>query len=70
MLRKAPPNESPVTAINAETRIARVGRDLGDALRAVILENAAFAQQTTHLLVLTVWGVVCFVLALKYFRWT
>ena len=42
-----------------------------DALRAVILEGASLAsrQVVTELAILTAWGVVPFVIALKIFRW-
>jgi ABC-type multidrug transport system permease subunit len=42
-----------------------------DALRAVILEGASLAssQVVTELAILTVWGIVPFVIALKIFRW-
>ena len=42
-----------------------------DALRAVILEGAPLAssQVVTELAILTVWGIVPFVIALKIFRW-
>ena len=43
---------------------------LNDALRAVVLEGAALVDQGYHLLALTLWGVVSFVIALKWFRWT
>src|SRR6202142_860774 len=43
---------------------------LNDALRATILEGASLASQSQRLLVLAVWAVVSFVLALRWFRWT
>jgi len=43
---------------------------LNDALRAVILEGAGLAAQGARLLVMAVWGALCFVLALRWFRWT
>jgi ABC-type multidrug transport system permease subunit len=43
---------------------------LNDALRATILEGSSLASQSGRLLVLMVWGVVSFVLALRWFRWT
>lgn len=42
---------------------------LNDALRAVILEGAAVAAVGGELLVLAVWGVGSFLLALRVFRW-
>jgi len=44
---------------------------LVDALRAVILEGASLAsrQVVTELAILTGWGIIPFVLALKIFRW-
>jgi ABC-type multidrug transport system permease subunit len=41
-----------------------------DALRAVVLEGAPLIEQGWHILVLAAWGAVCFVFALKWFRWT
>lgn len=43
---------------------------LNDGLRAVMLEGASLAAVTPDLLILTVWGVVPFAIALKIFRWT
>jgi ABC-type multidrug transport system permease subunit len=43
---------------------------LNDALRATILEGSSLAAQTGRMLVLTVWGGISFVAALKWFRWT
>ncbi len=43
---------------------------LNDALRSVILEGAGLATQTARLLVLAVWGLLCFLFALRWFRWT
>jgi ABC-type multidrug transport system permease subunit len=40
-----------------------------DALRANILQGAGLAQLTTQMAVLAAWLVVCFGLALKFFRW-
>jgi ABC-type multidrug transport system permease subunit len=43
---------------------------LNDALRSTILEGAPLSHQGWRLLVLGVWCVVSFVLALRWFRWT
>ncbi len=43
---------------------------LNDALRAVILEGAGLAAQGARLLVMAVWGALCYFLALRWFRWT
>src|SRR5712671_6259579 len=43
---------------------------LNDALRATIIEGATLGSQSGRLLVLTVWGGVSFILALRWFRWT
>jgi ABC-type multidrug transport system permease subunit len=43
---------------------------LNDALRAAILEGAPLAHQWARLLVLGLWGVLSYVLALRWFRWT
>jgi ABC-type polysaccharide/polyol phosphate export permease len=41
-----------------------------DALRAVMLEGATLASQWAEILTLALWGVVTFVLALRFFRWS
>jgi ABC-type multidrug transport system permease subunit len=41
-----------------------------DALRAVLSEGAPLLSQGTPLLILSAWGVVSFVVALKLFRWS
>ncbi|MFZ0961556.1 MAG: ABC transporter permease [Terriglobia bacterium] len=43
---------------------------LNDALRAAILEGAPLAHQWGRLLVLGLWGVLSYLLALRWFRWT
>jgi ABC-2 type transport system permease protein len=43
---------------------------LNDALRASILEGTPVLHQWPRLLMLALWGVVSFALALKWFRWT
>jgi ABC-type multidrug transport system permease subunit len=43
---------------------------LNDALRAAILEGAPITHQAGRLLVLGLWGIVCYLLALRWFRWT
>ncbi len=40
-----------------------------DALRANMLQGAKLTQLAPQLATLTVWLVVCFILALKLFRW-
>jgi ABC-2 type transport system permease protein len=42
---------------------------LNDALREVMLEGASFARVGTRLLILASWALVCFLLALRWFRW-
>jgi ABC-type multidrug transport system permease subunit len=42
---------------------------LNDALRAVMLEGAGLAAVGSELLILTVWGVFAFAVAVKVFRW-
>jgi ABC-2 type transport system permease protein len=42
---------------------------LNDALRAVINDGASLASTWRSLLVLTVWGMASFLIALKIFRW-
>ncbi|MFB3920486.1 MAG: ABC transporter permease [Terriglobia bacterium] len=43
---------------------------LNDALRATVLEGASLPAQGTRLLVLGLWGVLSYFLALRWFRWT
>ena len=43
---------------------------LNDALRSTTLEGANLAAQGTRLLILGLWGVISYVLALRWFRWT
>jgi ABC-type multidrug transport system permease subunit len=43
---------------------------LNDALRAAILEGAPLTHQLRRLIVMSLWGVICYVLALRWFRWT
>lgn len=40
-----------------------------NALRAVMLEGASFQSQWSEMLTLVLWGGVCFILALRFFRW-
>jgi ABC transporter DrrB family efflux protein len=42
---------------------------LNNALRAVMLDGAGLASQWQEVGVLGAWGVVCFVLASRWFRW-
>ena len=42
---------------------------LNDALRAIMNDGASLASQWTELLLLLGWGVVTFMLALRFFRW-
>ncbi len=43
---------------------------LNDALRAVILEGAPLLSQAGELAILGAWGLLCFVLGLRLFRWS
>jgi ABC-type polysaccharide/polyol phosphate export permease len=43
---------------------------LNDALRATILEGASLASQQGRILVMAGWGILSFVLAVRWFRWT
>ena len=43
---------------------------LNDALRAAILEGMPLSHQIPRLLVLGLWGVLSYLLALRWFRWT
>lgn len=42
---------------------------LNDALRATILEGAPLTAQGGRILIMAIWGVLSFALALKWFRW-
>ncbi len=42
---------------------------LNDSLRAVMMEGAPLASQWLPLAIMVVWGVACFALALRWFRW-
>ena len=42
---------------------------LNDALRAIVNEGMALTAVTTEMAILAAWGLVCFVLSLKLFRW-
>jgi ABC-type multidrug transport system permease subunit len=42
---------------------------LNNALRAVMLEGASLTSQWAEMALLAGWGLVSFVLALKWFRW-
>jgi ABC-2 type transport system permease protein len=41
-----------------------------DAFRAVIIEGADIFSQWQRLVAMALWGTVCFVLTLRWFRWT
>jgi len=43
---------------------------LNDALRAVMLDGASLASQWHKIAVLVAWGLISFVLALRWFRWS
>jgi len=43
---------------------------LNDALRDIILQGSSIASQSGRLLIMAVWGIVSFALALRWFRWT
>ena len=42
---------------------------LNDALRAVMLEGAGLVSLLPEMALLAAWGIVSFLLALKFFRW-
>lgn len=42
---------------------------LNDALRAIMLDGAGPSEYLTESLILIGWGAVCYVLALRWFRW-
>jgi ABC-2 type transport system permease protein len=43
---------------------------LNEALRAVILEGATLASQAGDLAILAAWGIACFAVGLRLFRWS
>jgi len=43
---------------------------LNEALRATILEGSSLVAQSGRILVMAIWGVVSFALALRWFRWS
>jgi ABC-type multidrug transport system permease subunit len=43
---------------------------LNDALRAAILEGAPLSHQASRLLIMALWGIASYLLALRIFRWT
>ena len=43
---------------------------LNDALRSTVLEGKALEAQAGRLLIMGLWGVISYVLALRWFRWT
>src|SRR5579864_2872941 len=43
---------------------------LNDALRATILEGASLPSQQGRIFVMAAWGVLSFILAVRWFRWT
>jgi ABC-type multidrug transport system permease subunit len=42
---------------------------LNDALRAIVNEGLALSAVAGELAILAGWGLICFVLSLKLFRW-
>lgn len=43
---------------------------LNNALRAVMLDGASLASQWYEVALLAAWGLISFVLALRWFRWS
>ena len=43
---------------------------LNNALRAVMLDGASWIGIASEVLVMSVWGLVAFAVALKFFRWS
>jgi ABC-type multidrug transport system permease subunit len=43
---------------------------LNDSLRAVILEGKTLTSQAEPILVMSLWGGLCFLFAVRFFRWT
>jgi ABC-2 type transport system permease protein len=42
---------------------------LNDGLRAVMNDGAGFEALGRPVLILAIWGIACFALALRFFRW-
>ena len=42
---------------------------LNDALRRVAFEGADFSAISHHLLIITIWGIIVYVAAVRFFRW-
>jgi ABC-2 type transport system permease protein len=42
---------------------------LNDALRKIAFEGVAFSAITEHLLIITSWGIVIYIAAIRFFRW-
>ncbi len=42
---------------------------LNDALRRVAFEGAGFSDISSQLLIITIWGVVVYIAAIRFFRW-
>jgi ABC-2 type transport system permease protein len=42
---------------------------LNDAMRKVAFEGAGLSDISSQLLILTIWGIVVYALAVKFFRW-
>jgi len=40
-----------------------------DAMRAVMIDGASVFSQIHHIVLLAIWGIVTFVIALRIFRW-
>ncbi len=42
---------------------------LNDALRRVAFEGASFSSISHHLLIISIWGIVVYIAAIRFFRW-
>jgi hypothetical protein len=56
--------------MDVAVRCRALGTALNDALRAAILEGTPLAHQSARLLLLCLWGVLSYLVALRWFRWT
>jgi ABC-2 type transport system permease protein len=42
---------------------------LNDALRKIAFEGVGFSDISGHLLIITIWGILVYIAAIRFFRW-